>query len=77
MALINPAYRNIVEKILQDPEPLENIITALSSLNGDPVAMELVFWARNFKMTKFTDISKLSSQYKTSLAMQPTGQCEK
>ena len=41
MALINPTYRNIVEKMLQDPETLENIITASSTLDNDPVAMEL------------------------------------
>ena len=44
-------YRNIVEKMLQNPETLENIITAASSLDDDPVAIELVFWARYFKMT--------------------------
>ena len=53
MALVNPAYRNIVGKMLQDLEALENIITASSSLDNDPVAMELVFWLSDFKMTKF------------------------
>ena len=46
-----PTYRNVVEKMLQDPEALENIITASSALDDDPVAMEVVFWARDFKMT--------------------------
>ena len=46
-----PTYRNIVEKMLQDPEALENTITVSSSLDNDPVAMELVFWARDFMMT--------------------------
>ena len=40
-----------MEKILQDPEALENIITASSGLDNDPVAMELVFWVRDCKMT--------------------------
>ena len=38
-----PTYRNIVEKMLQNPETLENIITAASSLHNDPVAIGLVF----------------------------------
>ena len=38
-----PTYRNIVGKMLQNPETLENIITALSGLHSDPVAIELVF----------------------------------
>ena len=46
-----PTYRNIVEKMLQDPETLENTITASSGLDNDPVATELAFWARDFKMT--------------------------
>ena len=46
-----PTYRDIVEKMLQDPKALENIITAASGLDDDPVAIELVFWARYFKMT--------------------------
>ena len=67
MALVNPTYRNIVKKMLQDPETLENIITASSGLENDPVAMELklVFWVRDLKMTKLGDIPKLSSQHKT------------
>ena len=32
MALVNPTYRSIVEEMLQDPEALENIITASPSL---------------------------------------------
>ena len=51
MALINPTYKNIVEKMLQDLEALENIITASSSSDNDPVAMELMFWIRDCKMT--------------------------
>ena len=54
--------------MLQDPEALENIIIASSGLDNDPVAMELVFWARDFKMTRFADIPKLCSQHKTPLA---------
>ena len=40
-----PAYRSIVEKMLQDPQMLENIITAASSLDDDPVALD-----RNFQL---------------------------
>ena len=32
-----PAYRNIVEKMLHVPQTLENIITAASSLDDDPL----------------------------------------
>ena len=38
-----PTYRNIVDKMLQNPETLENIITAASGLHDDPVAIGLVF----------------------------------
>ena len=38
-----PTYRNVVEKMLQNPETLESNITAASSLHNDPVAIELVF----------------------------------
>ena len=38
-----PTYRNIVEKMLQNPQALANIITAASGLDDDPVAIELVF----------------------------------
>ena len=34
-----PAYRNIVEKMLHGPQTLENIITAASSLDDDPVVI--------------------------------------
>ena len=34
-----PAYRSIVEKILHVPQMLENIITAASNLDDDPVAI--------------------------------------
>ena len=36
-------YRNIVGKMVQNPETLENIITAASGLHNDPVAIGLVF----------------------------------
>ena len=36
-----PAYRNDVEKMLQDPQTLENIITAAPSLDNDPVAIRI------------------------------------
>ena len=32
-----------MKKMLQDPETLENIITAASGLHNDPVAIELMF----------------------------------
>ena len=38
-----PTYRNIVEKMLLNPQALENIITAASGLHNDPVATGLVF----------------------------------
>ena len=47
-----PAYRTIVEKMLQDLQTLENIITAASGLDHDPVAIEIDVWARDLKMTK-------------------------
>ena len=34
-----PAYRNIVEKMLHVPQALENIITAASSPDDDPIAI--------------------------------------
>ena len=52
--------------MLQNPEPLENIITAASRLHNDPVAIGLVLkpetssWQHAFT-------PKLSSQHKTSL----------
>ena len=33
-------YRNIVEKMLQNPETLENVITAAPGLHDDPVTIE-------------------------------------
>ena len=42
-----PTCRNIVEKMLQNPETLENIITAAFGLHDDPVAIELVFGPEN------------------------------
>ena len=47
-----PAHRNIVEKMLQDPQALENIITAASGLDHDPVAIRIDVQARDLKMTK-------------------------
>ena len=41
-----------MEKMLQDLQALENIITAASSLNHDPVAIGLDVQARDIKMTK-------------------------
>ena len=38
-----PTYRNIVEKMLQNPETIENFITVASGLHNDPVAIGLVF----------------------------------
>ena len=38
-----PTYRNIVEKILQILDTLENIIPAASGLHNDPVDIGLVF----------------------------------
>ena len=38
-----PTYRNIVGKMLQNPETVENIITAASDLHNDPVAVGLMF----------------------------------
>ena len=35
-----------MEKMLQDPDTLENIITAASGLHDDPVAIELVLGKR-------------------------------
>ena len=48
-----PTYRNIVEKMLQEPQALENIITAASDLHNDPVTIGISVQARDFKMTKF------------------------
>ena len=49
-----PASRSIVEKMLHVPQTLENIITAASSLDDDPVAIGSNFpvHARDLKMTK-------------------------
>ena len=49
MALVNPTYRNIVEKMWQDPEALENIITASSGLDNDPVVIGLVFGSETLR----------------------------
>ena len=38
-----PAYRSIVEKMLHVPQMLENIITAASSLDDDPVVISSSF----------------------------------
>ena len=46
-----PTYRNIVEKMLQDPQTLENIITAAASLDNDPVVIGIGVQTRDLKMT--------------------------
>ena len=57
---------NIVEKMLQNPQVLENIITAASGLHNDPVAIGLVFKSEASRWQSFGNIPKLSSQHKTS-----------
>ena len=53
--------------MLQNPETLENIITAASGLLNDPVAIELVFQLETSRWQHaFTP--KLSSKHKTSLS---------
>ncbi|KAK3097936.1 hypothetical protein FSP39_014676 [Pinctada imbricata] len=41
-ALLNPAYRNTVERILNSSESLENIIAATPGLSDDPVAISML-----------------------------------
>ncbi|KAL3865642.1 hypothetical protein ACJMK2_043010 [Sinanodonta woodiana] len=41
-ALLNPVYRSTVERMLNDPESLENIITASPGLENDPVALSML-----------------------------------
>ena len=61
-----PTYRNIVGKMLQNPETLDNIITEAIRLHNDPVAIVLVFQPGTSRwQNAFTP--KLSSQHKTSL----------
>ena len=48
-----PTYRNIVEKMLQDPETLENFITAASGLCNDPAVTGISIQAKGSKMTRF------------------------
>ena len=38
-----PTYRNIGGKMLQEPEILENIITAATGFHNDPVAITSVY----------------------------------
>ena len=40
-----------MEKMLHDLQALENIITAASGLDHDPVAIGIDVWARDLKMT--------------------------
>ena len=40
-----------MEKMLQDPQTLENIITAAPSLVNDPVAIRIGVQTRDLKMT--------------------------
>ena len=47
-----PAYRTIVEKMLQDLQALENIITAAPGLDHDPIAIGIDVWARDLNMIK-------------------------
>ena len=61
-----PTYRNIVGKMLQNPETLKNIITAASRLHNDPVAMGLVFQPGTSRC-QHTFTPNLSSQHKNSL----------
>ncbi|XP_041369761.1 ubiquitin-like protein 7 isoform X2 [Gigantopelta aegis] len=41
-ALLNPAYRNIVERMLADPETIENILAATPGLDQDPVCISML-----------------------------------
>ncbi|KAK3765972.1 hypothetical protein RRG08_002215 [Elysia crispata] len=41
-ALLNPEYRNIVERMLNDPETLENIIAATPGLDKDPSVLAML-----------------------------------
>ncbi|XP_067665116.1 ubiquitin-like protein 7 isoform X2 [Haliotis asinina] len=40
--LLNPAYKSIVEKMLTDPDTIENIIAATPGLDSDPVAISML-----------------------------------
>ncbi|XP_021362316.1 ubiquitin-like protein 7 [Mizuhopecten yessoensis] len=41
-ALLNPAYRTTVERILNDPDAMENIIASTPGLDKDPVALAML-----------------------------------
>lgn len=41
-ALLNPAYRQIVEKMLNNPEAIENIMAATPGLENDPVSIAML-----------------------------------
>ncbi|XP_033749713.1 ubiquitin-like protein 7 [Pecten maximus] len=41
-ALLNPAYRTTVERILNEPDAMENIIAATPGLDKDPVALAML-----------------------------------
>ena len=62
-----PAYRNIVQKMFHVPQTLENIITAASSLDDDPVAIEsgLQSIPGTWRWQNDGTTLKLSSQHKT------------
>ena len=62
-----PVYRNIVEKKWHVPQDLENIITAASSLDDDPVAIGsgLHSIPGTWKWQNVGNTPKLSSQHKT------------
>ena len=55
------AYRTIVENMLQDLQALEDIITAASGLDHDPVAIGIDVQARDLKTTKLWYHSKAVS----------------
>ena len=74
-----PAYRSIVEKMLHVPQMLENIITAASSLDDDPVMIGSSFQAMpgTHSWQNIGTTPKLSSQHKVSHSLVTTGQCMK
>ncbi|XP_060073607.1 ubiquitin-like protein 7 [Ylistrum balloti] len=41
-ALLNPAYRTTVERILNEPDAMENVIAATPGLDKDPVALAML-----------------------------------
>ena len=73
------AYRNIVEKMLHVPQTLENIITAASSLDGDPVVIGSSFQSipGTWRWQNIGTTPKLSLQHKAFHSLVTTGQCVK